>query len=250
MIWNSLLHYFILQLQVFFLLIFALLAYLSLPAIFRWCVSRSHHGGNKQQSRSKKQLQFTLWIKLRCRLLVFLPRLNLSSSRRNKSDLSLTLRSTCRWVQIFPHPLQLIWEKTSHKDKAHLLHSFTKFAILEPREWMFAPLNLLISCILAWLVLGTYCFPWFEQELSALHILPSSAVASLSAGTCHIFNCAPFGKRDFQHQLSLAHTPHSYIPSCLNVNLAASNHCPTLQQCWQLGMFSVLGRFCRLAWHH
>lgn len=91
LVWNSLSHYFILQFQVLFLLIFAL------PNIFWWCVSRSHHGGNKQ-SRSKKQLQLTLWMKLRCRLLVFLPRINSFSSRWNRSDSSLTLRSICRWL--------------------------------------------------------------------------------------------------------------------------------------------------------
>lgn len=101
---NSFLHYFILKFGVFFLLIFALLAYLIPPATIWWCVSRSHHGINKQQSINKKQLQFTLWIKLRCMIVVFLTRLNPASSRW-RSDLPLTLCSTCSWLMIFPHSL-------------------------------------------------------------------------------------------------------------------------------------------------
>jgi len=113
---------------------------------------------------------------------------------------------------------------------------------------MFASLNVLTSCILGWLILGTYCCRWFEQELSALHVVPSSTAAPRLANTRHTFNCAPLGKRDFQHPLSHARTPRSHIPSRPSANLATSNYCPTVQQHWRLCMFSVSGWFCRLVW--
>lgn len=48
--------------------------------------------------------------------------------------------------------------------------------------------------------------------------------ASCLPDSCHVFNCAPFGKRHFQHPPSQAHTPHSRIPSCLSFT---SGHLPT-----------------------
>lgn len=224
-------------------MIIALLACLSLPAIFWWCVSTSHHVGNKQQSISKKQLQSTLWFKLRCRFLIFLPRLNFSSSRWNRSNLFLTLCST--WLWIFPHPLQLIWEKTRHKDKMHLLHSFRKHAILEAHEWMFASWNVPISWILAWLVLVTYSSCWLKQEPSGLHVLRSC----ITLGRSHpVFSCAPFGKRHFQHPPSPAHTSHSHVPSCLSFSFVPLQLLPHSSAA--LVVLHVWGHFCRLAWHH
>lgn len=71
---------------------------------------------------------------------------------------------------------------------------------------MFASLTIHASCILAWLVLGTYRFHCFEQEPSALHVPPSSTAASHLAANHQKFNCGPFGQHNFQKHFSQVQT--------------------------------------------
>lgn len=94
---------------------------------------------------------------------------------------------------------------------------------LEPHEWIFASLTLHTSCILAWLVLGTYRFHCFEQGPSVLTVPPSSTAASHLAATHRKFNCAPFGQHNFQKRFSQVQTLIATAVHASVLILASSN---------------------------